>query len=271
MRLAALNVMSGGFPGYVQDLEAPARLPLLQTAVARLQADVVGLVDTFRWDALYKPEQLAQLFGYKSAYCINLGDRRLMDLGHNNGLTLLSNYEVASVETIWLGSRNALMAVIRNGQRLRRIFVLYLDDLSEDVRVQQTEAWLERLDPDEAVVALGDFNALDPADQPLEQPAFAAFRAANPELAQRLQSQLTDALRGEVTQRLMGRGLRDAAGLQRQPTFPTPLFPAAISGPFLRLDQAWHSPNVVVKRFTVLYDPIFAQASDHWPIVLDIE
>lgn len=94
MRIASYNVMSGGFNGYEHDTSLPQRLTELQTAVSELDADVIGLVDTFRWDEIYSPGDLKNIFGYKYAVCINLNDQRLREKGHNNGLTLLSNTEI---------------------------------------------------------------------------------------------------------------------------------------------------------------------------------
>jgi len=76
MRIASYNIMSGGFNSYNTTSAAPQRLPLLQKAIREIGADIIGLVDTYRWNEIYTEADLKRLFGYKYAYCINLNDER---------------------------------------------------------------------------------------------------------------------------------------------------------------------------------------------------
>src|ERR1044071_8673670 len=111
MKIASYNIMSGGFDDYSRNHGTPQRLTLLQTAIKKIDADVIGLIDTFRWDEMYTESDLTTLFGYKYAYCINLNDERLRQIGHNNGLTLLSNVKI-NPRTIQLSSRDAIIAQV---------------------------------------------------------------------------------------------------------------------------------------------------------------
>src|SRR5688500_17551505 len=108
MKFASYNIMSGGFSAYSYERSEPERLPQLQALLSRLNADVVGLVDTFRWDEIYSEEQLRQLFGYQYVACINLNDDRLRKSGHNNGLALFSRVPWQSCVAVRIKTRDAL-------------------------------------------------------------------------------------------------------------------------------------------------------------------
>jgi len=72
--------------------------------------------------------------------------------------------------------------------------------------------------------------------------------------------------RWSAVPRWIGRLLRDGAALggSLAPTFPSRL-------PLLRLDRAFVGPAIIVKRAEVLSGPIARLASDHLPVVLEIE
>ncbi len=265
MRIATYNVMSGGFSDYTSTASTPERLPLLQEAIKTLQADVIGLVDTYRWDQIYRPDDLCQLFGYRFAACINLNDDRLRKLGHNNGLTLLSQYELHDVQTLRLATRDALSAKVETENGSLQVVVLYLDDLSEDARLEQTEALLAQLDPSKPVILMGDFNTINPSDQTAASTVLGAFRKANPVILEKLNPILGEMQRGEVIRRFEQAGFIDEAS-ESHPTFATPLFPAVVTGPFLRIDYVLASKAVQVSDIRVATDDVFQQASDHYPL-----
>lgn len=262
--------MSGGFNSHSSETPTPERLPELQAAVKEINADVIGLVDTFRWDELYSNEQLAELFGYKYAHNINLNDARLRETGHNNGLAILSNIEITKWQTISLGSRDALLARCKVNGVEYTIILAYLDDESEDVRLQQVGMLEEHLQTDDPLILLGDFNTVKQSDVTATEQRLESFYANNPAVAKKLKPLIDDMCRGEVIAQLEMQGLKDAGEQNAQPTIPTPLFPATTAGPLLRLDYCMHTPAVVINNFTVLTGDTFDKASDHYPIVFDI-
>ena len=160
MKIASYNILSGGFNSYGYESSLPERLELLKKAIGIINADFIGLIDTFRWDALYSISQLSELFGYKKAYCINLNDIRLKEKGHNNGITVLTNLPVDQFKTITLETRDAIKTTLQINNNDLDIFTVYLDDLSEDVRVQQTQALLQYVDQTKPTIIMGDLNTL---------------------------------------------------------------------------------------------------------------
>lgn len=269
-KIASYNIMSGGFNSHSAEAAAPERLPQLQAAVKEINADIIGLVDTFRWDELYTDEQLAALFGYKYARNINLNDARLRETGHNNGIAILSNVEVTEWQTVSLGTRDALLArCILEGTEVA-IIVAYLDDESEDVRLQQITALEPYLDANTPLLLMGDLNTIARNDTAATNQRLEPFYAENPAVAQKLKPLIDDMQRGEVIMQLELSGLKDVGAATAQPTIPSPLFPAKTEGPLLRLDYCLHTPAVVVDNFVVLRGDTFDKASDHYPIAFDI-
>jgi endonuclease/exonuclease/phosphatase family metal-dependent hydrolase len=269
MKFAVYNIMSGGFDGYDAASESPKRLPLLKTAIKTLSADFIGLVDTFRWDALYTNNDLSRTFGYEYAACINLNDERLRRLGHNNGLTILSKTRLYNVRSIWAHSRNALFAEIEYEEERLSIVLVYLDDLSEDVRIAQVKSLLEQLPTGGSVIVMGDFNTLNRSDRTLQSPDFTQFSSRFPFVASKLEAQLQDADRGEVIDLLESHGFKDASTGDNK-TFPSKLFLDSVDAPYSRIDHVFSSPRLKPINVRVPADEIFQQTSDHLPVTFKL-
>lgn len=149
MKLASYNIMSGGFDGYDHAASAPPRLSVLQDTIKQIDADIVGLIDTFRWDKQFTPKQLTQLFHYPYSFSVALHDKRLEKLGHDNGLTILSRQPFVTRQAINLGTRNAIHVQVNIGTRLASLYVVYLDDMSETTRLAQVDKLLTHITPAE--------------------------------------------------------------------------------------------------------------------------
>jgi endonuclease/exonuclease/phosphatase family metal-dependent hydrolase len=270
MRVASYNIMSGGFNSYSTTASEPERIAILQNAVSDLKADVIGLIDTFRWDELYTASDLTTLFGYKYAYCINLNDERLKKLGHNNGITLLSNLGIIKSQTITLATRDAVIAQLQDGSKIVNIAVVYLDDLSEDARLEQLKELRNYIDPQEPWLIIGDLNSIKKSDRDSITTPLRQFQEENPEIAKKLSPAIHDMMRGEVIEQLESWGLQDA-DKENHATLPTPLFPGTIYQPFLRLDYCFHSPSLSTSHFNSPRSDVYTKASDHFPIVFDVK
>lgn len=262
--------MSGGFDDYEYQSSAPQRLPEIQAAVEELGADIVGLVDTFRWDELYTPVDISRLFGYEYSICINLNDNRLREKGHNNGLTLLSRTELLQVGAVSLGSRDAIKATVKLDGDEIDILLAYLDDLNEDVRLLQVQALSGYMDVSKPTVLMGDLNSLSSQDIAIIDEALSVFYRQNPDLEDDFKPVIGEMQRGEVVKELGSLGLIDSAS-SYEPTFPTKLFPSNNVHPFLRLDYCFYSPQLRVTNFEVPKKALFEVASDHLPIFFDVE
>jgi len=262
--------MSGGFNSYSSEHSSPERLANLRTAIKKLGADIIGLVDTFRWDQIYTETDLKKLFNYKHAYCINLNDERLKTLGHNNGITLLSNFEIIEPLSIRLATRNAIKVRVQANNPFTLV-IAYLDDISDDARLRQLRALRSLIDPKMRLLIMGDINATKSSDVIDATTQLERFYVENPEIAKKLKPVINDILYSKVIDQLESWGLRDADQELHRPTFPTPLFPAKTHRPILRPDYCFYSPQLSVGKFNVPYDDIFKKSSDHFPIVFDVE
>ncbi len=269
MKFASYNISSGGFNSYNFESPEPERLELLKKAINVIDADFVGLIDTFRWDSLYANDQIAQIFGYKNACCINLNDERLKKKGHNNGITVLTNLAVENFETISLGTRDAIKTNIRINNNMVDIFTIYLDDLNEDVRIEQIKVLLQQVKKGGPTIVMGDLNTLNRNEAIRITSLINKFFAKQPLLSESLKPALEELKRGEIIKILEKNRFQDAdkTGI---PTWPSKLFPIKIGSAFLRLDYAFHTKDIQILDVNVLRDSIFDQASDHYPIVFEI-
>lgn len=257
--------MSGGFSDYSHEIDQPERLPEIQAAIHEINADVIGLVDTFRWDDMFSEQQLCDMFGYQYARSINLNDPRLGASGHNNGLTILSNYPWTECETVSLGSRDALKATFDLGQKSLELFIAYFDDLQKNVRLAQAKKLQTYITDISKTIIIGDLNTLSLIDDTEE---FArdleTFYESNPQLVTPLSPVIDQMREGQVVEYLQSLGLTDA-GSGQGATAPTRLFPARYSKPFLRLDYCLYGEDVTVTDFTVHDNELMQRTSDHLP------
>ena len=112
MKLATYNIKNGGFTNYDYKEESPPRLPQIREAIAELNADLVCLIDTFRWEDTYTADDIKGMFGYRYAYQCDLADETVES---DIGLALLSNLPITDIAAVDLGSRNALRCTVESG------------------------------------------------------------------------------------------------------------------------------------------------------------
>ncbi|MCL4360512.1 MAG: hypothetical protein M1511_20230 [Deltaproteobacteria bacterium] len=269
-RFAEWNIESGGFEGYDVTSLSPHFLPEIIEGIRSFHADFVTLVDTFRWDSLYSQEQLQTMFKYKHAYCINLNDDRLKKLGHNNGITVLSNSDTVKFQTVSLGTRDAIKTSLKIDDKPVDIFSVYLDDVAEKRRMQQLAALMQHIEPGKHTIITGDFNSLADRDIEYVQKTFQRiYRYLPRRLKHRVYSVESKIAHRGTIQLIKSHGFVDMAASNVQPITPTKKFSRLIS-PFLRFDYAFGTPNIVVASTWVVRGDLFDRTSDHYPFIVDI-
>lgn len=267
MKIASYNIMSGGFADYSFAAVKPERLNNIIAAVQEINADVIGLIDTFRWDKTFSTQELRNLFGYQHILRTNLDDDRLStDGGESIGLVLMSRKVWTGSSTIRLATRNALKVHFDEAI----IILVYLDDLKEAVRLKQTEALLASMDDPESTIILGDLNTFALADLSAVSRDIKNFYNNNPGIEKKFDPVLEDMQQGKVVQLLEASGFEDV-GAGKGSTIPTKLFPAIADEPFLRVDYCFKGENLKVSNFVVHSSKLTGDASDHLPISLDLE
>jgi len=187
MEILSYNIMSGGLKDYSDMSNKPERLELLKETIVKEEADFVSLIDTHRWTEIYTVDDLKNIFGYKNAFLVKLDDERLIKKGHDNGITVLTNLEVKNFEKIRLFNRNAIKTEVVFEGKLVDIFSIYLDDMSEDIRLEQIKSLFKLIDKNKPTIFMGDLNTMDIDD-----------KTVLPNLGIELKNILKDMSRGEV-------------------------------------------------------------------------
>jgi endonuclease/exonuclease/phosphatase family metal-dependent hydrolase len=261
--------MSGGFNSYESTSPTPERLLLLREAIKTINADFIGLIDTFRWGEVFTPKELKDLFGYREVFQTNLEDSRVAEL---IGITVLSRLPIKKFASIRLCSRNAIKTQLEMEGKEIEVFTIYLDDLSEETRLNQIAALFNEIQ-DYPSVIMGDFNALCREDIPEVRLKWNKFLEMNPGFKKNKDFEdyfvpaFNGLIRGEVIEEIKKRGFKEAKDeALRKMTFPTPVF-LNISVPYLKIDHIFYTPDIMIKNFQVLTGGIFDKASDHYPIV----
>lgn len=271
MKIASYNIMSGGFAKYSHDVARPERLHLILTVVKEIDADVIGLIDTFRWDKTFSTQELKDLFGYKYILRTNLNDSRLAASGGESiGMVLMSKHEWKNPSVVRLDTRDALKADFEIDGKEFTLFLAYLDDLKEEVRLRQAKALLKYVHNIENTIIMGDLNTFAPADIPSVNDDIKEFYNDNPGIKAKLGPVLTEMQKGKVVQLLEASGLKDV-GVHGGLTIPTKLFPAVVAKPFLRVDYCFTGTGLVVSNFMVHASNATDAASDHLPISFTVQ
>jgi endonuclease/exonuclease/phosphatase family metal-dependent hydrolase len=122
--------------------------------------------------------------------------------------------------------------------------------------------------PGAGLVLCGDFNAISPEDHPDHRALTAAFsrfsKRPGPDSARFIDSGQS------IFPMLSAAGLRDAfLPGRRSHTMPTRLISTNEDGR-MRIDHAWVNDHVLVQSAQVCHDPLADQASDHYPLVLEL-
>ena len=253
MEFLAYNIMSGGFNDYGDMAKMPQRIDLLKEILDQQKADFVSLIDTYRWTEVFTREDLQKMFGYKNVFMVKLNDERLIKKGHDNGITVMTNLDVNNFSEIRLFNRNAIKTELNVEGRKVDVFSIYLDDVSEDTRLEQTRS-LFGLMSNNPTVFMGDLNTMDADD-----------KTKLPILGNILDMVFKDMLRGEVIKLIKENGFVDT-NLARMKTVPTTLFPIKTDEPLARLDYIFYRGDVGCKKFEVLSGEIFEKMSDHLPV-----
>lgn len=264
MKILSWNIMSGGFSSYDSLAKTPERLDLLVSTLKSINADFVSLVDTHRWTEVFTSEDLKKMFGYENVYMVKLEDERLKIKGHDNGVTVLTRLPVTKFETIRIFSRNAIKTSLEGLD----VFTTYLDDLSEDTRLAQSDSLLNQITAGTPTIITGDLNTIDEVDVEEAKRQIETMLIEHPE-AKAIEPILKEMMRGEVTRKLKENGFIDM-GVGKGCTFPSTLFPIKVGQPIARFDYGFCTPDIKIENFEVLKGSEFDQVSDHFPIKMEI-
>ena len=264
MKILSWNIMSGGFNSYDSLAKTPEKLDLLTSTIRSINADFVSLVDTHRWTEMFTPEDLKRLFGYENVYTVKLEDERLKIKGHDNGVTVLTRLPVGKFETIRIFSRNAIKTSVGGID----IFTTYLDDVSEDTRLQQSDSLLSQVTVGVPTIIIGDLNTIDELDLTEAKKQIETMFDNHPE-AKAMEPVLREMMRGEVTRKIRERGFVDM-GIGKGNTVPSKLFSIKTDQPIARFDYGFCTPDIKIGDFEVLRGVEFDQLSDHYPIKMRV-
>lgn len=257
--------MSGGFNSYSSEENIPERLNLLKKVISDSDADFVGLIDTFRWKEIFTPDDLRKNFGYDNVFCIDMEDTRL---DKRIGLTILSKFDL-NCEEIRIYNRNCIKSRIGLNGIEYTIFTIYLDDLSEDIRLKESEALLVQSKRDKTIV-IGDFNSFAKSDLDFIPKNFDEYLGEeNTDFKKSLIKVIDEAKRGEVIELYQKAGFINGMP-EFQPNTPSKLFPGKFNSPIMRVDYVLHSKDVRIRNTKVLISDILDQTSDHFPIYFEI-
>lgn len=262
MRILSYNILSGGFRDYQENSKIPERLDKIIQAVKQSRANLVSLIDTYRWQDKYSPKEISEWFGYKYIYMTALDDDRVRNEPH--GMTVMTNIKGAKFETIKIHSRKIIKTTINKLE----IFSVYLDTYEEEIRLKQLDALYRQINQNLSTILIGDFNAIDINEVDKAKKVIVKLFAQFPQLEKI--SYIRDMLKGTTIETIKSWGFKDA-DKRGVFTVPSKLSPIPLLNPVFRIDYAFVHPEIKVRKFEVLKGKVYDYTSDHYPIVVDID
>jgi len=263
MKVLSYNVMNGGYNSYSSKANTPERLDLLKKVITDIDADFIGLIDTFRWKEVFTPNDLRKHFGYRNVFCIDMDDTRV---DKRIGLTVLSKFDM-QCKQLRIYNRNCIKSTINRKGYEYTIFTAYLDDLSEDTRLLEIKSLLSQITRKNTVI-MGDLNTFTKSDLEHIPKDVQNYFRKEPDLYKDLKSAFQEMKRGEVVYLLQKEGF-----VNGMPTFqataPSKLFPGDFDAPFVRIDYVFHSKDMQIKEAKVLKSGVLDRTSDHFPIYFE--
>ena len=255
-KLLSYNIMSGCFENYELTSKLTDRFELLKNAVKQIDADYVGLCDTFRWKDTFSTEELKQAFGYNHVLHVDMEDSRVEK---EVGVTVMTNLDVKELNVIRAFNRNYIETVLDG----LNIYTCYFDDLSEDTRLKEVNSLLKQVK--KPAIIHGDLNTFTQTDLEGKTATKKLFEKENEQLMKQLKPVTDEMERCEVVEVLKGNDFVDAE-TNAEPTMPSKLFPAKVTEPFVRVDYIFHTPDIQSSDVTVHKDDLFHKVSDHFPL-----
>ena len=270
LTLMSWNIKSGGFNSYDPSLTIPERENDIRTIIddahGNRGVNAVTLIDAYRWDEVYGDDQdIAHHIGYADARFVRLHDERLeRDNGSGIGIAFGTDIIIEQSRPLDLETRCGLGVILAIGHYGLQVANVYLDDLSEEVRLKQIKALINDLEPDIPTVLVGDFNMLRP------EMSGASFENRAKDLALRsltrilprrgLGATIIDMNKRQGVPLIESLGFNDADRRKKQPTAPSRL-------PIFGVDYVFHDNKVRVDSMDVISTK---KSSDHAAIVVDL-
>ena len=267
VEMLAWNIQSGGFLTYDPNSTNPERGPKIQRAISTIRnqhtTNTICLTDAYRWDEVYGGDSgIATHIGTREARFIRLQDDRLdRKIGAGVGIAFGTNHTIESSRALDLDTRQGLGVILDVGKYGLQIANVYLDDMSEEVRINSIRALVNELEPDMPTILVGDFNALRP-DMKGASFSNKAKNIAVKSLAIALSKRsplgiaVTEMNKRTAIPLIESYGFQDADSLKKMPTAPARL-------PIFGVDYVFSNGLVNISDYRVHPD---TGASDHRPL-----
>jgi len=269
MKIATYNIFKGGFGAYDNNVAwPPKRLNLIKQAVKQIDADFIGLVDSFDWDKGPKDQEIAKYFDYPFAKTIKLEDQWRGEDCTDTNLTVLTKME-ADFESVSAGGRNFLKSQIELSGIILNIFTVYLDYRKDSTRLIQIKKLVEKITNDQSSVIMGDLNTFGAYSLPKEISALFGFGTRILGISKILPEFIRKIYESSVPKILTSHTF-STANIQHKPTAPTNILTKGILKPFIEIDYIFHNPGIKSSNFQIYTGGVFEKASDHYPISCEI-
>jgi len=269
LKILSWNIEHGGYRSYDDRSPKPMKMEMIIEAVRQVNADVVSLVDVFRWSEVYSSQELGDKFGFENVYMTDFEDKGSKHKNGQLGLVVMTNLTVNRFEKFRAYDRNFIKTSVTVGDKKLDVFSIHLNHASEEKRAKETQKILDLVKINSPTIITGDFNTIDKDDlvDTRKMTDHPIIKVGS--IIKKSRPIIVGMYPATITQKFVEARLTDF-GKDRGNTFPTFRVPLVLKRPAARLDYAFGSKEVKLLSFKVLRDKKFEKLSDHYPILVEI-
>ncbi len=264
------NIFLGGLansPGRLDFIEAEVedRTELILEAVAKECPDFLAIQEAnyFERNSLGRLHEFRDRLGY-SGGLIGLGSTSYDGTAHH--VASFTGEQIVGSDVVPMKHNAALVTLIESQWGQIALCNCHLSPRSEEERVSEVQRIISDLSGYEHAIFMGDLNSLS-AHNEYDMSVFNEKQARK----------FTDArgVRTQVADYIEGSGFVDVGrdmGMAGSMTVPTEMCVDLSHGSPLRLDYMFATPDIGahVKDYAVIKNDLTNQASDHYPIVMEL-
>lgn len=254
-RITSYNIFKGGKYGLEQ----------LSSAISELGSDCIGLLEANGWgeDEEKILKKITESTEYQFGYFAKANTKYDIACLNKNKPQISKSFK----NGFW---HTALINIFKTNEigEVAIVFI-HLNPKTEADRIIEIKNLLNILKPHPQAIVMGDFNSLSPHDPYDRNELIANLKNKN------ITKFGSEQLSFDTIQTIESAGFIDCAANKNYfaHTVPTPANDDPAHAIPLRIDYAFITPNLLpfVKNISIKNGGVFDRASDHFPLVLDMD
>lgn len=253
LRILSYNILHGG----------GKRQKKILHIIKKINPDICGILEAVGWQNKEKYfKHIANNLGYDFFYLAVANSK--YNIAIFSKISLKLKLVTRKIRHIFVKT-----TIIRGSFKGFNIFFIHLSPLSEKARLVEVEELLKYITKSSKAIIMGDFNSLSSSDPYNKKELLKIFQKNN------IKKYGEKRLYFDVIKKIESSRFIDAVKVFNhpfEPTTPTPSNKDFNHATNIRIDYAFVTKNIIknLKKIEVVKNKITNQASDHYPIFIEL-